>query len=85
MKRSVSLLSLLLFWVLSVLGQYIPPDFYGETYNKTAGFWSNQGQVVDTDQQLREDVHFYSESGLPRIFMRQEPHQFFTQSQHALG
>jgi hypothetical protein len=50
--------------------QYVPPDFYDETYMKSIGFWENNGQIVDTDEQPRPDIRFYSEGAFPRAYLR---------------
>ncbi len=58
--------------------QYVPPDLYGETYMRSIGFWENMGQVIDTDDQPREDIKFYSEGGFPKAYLRDKSRVSFT-------
>ena len=50
--------------------QYIPPDIYNQKYLPSIGFWENNGQVIDTDGQKREDVKFYTTSSIPQAYQR---------------
>jgi hypothetical protein len=72
MKRLVTC-SLVLAAGLSASAQsiYIPPDYFGENYKKSIGFWENKDQVVTTDGQPAKDVRFYSEGGLPWAYLRE--------------
>lgn len=49
---------------------YIPPDYFGENYKKSIGFWENNGQVITTQGKPAKDVRFYSEGGTPRAYLR---------------
>lgn len=71
MKRLVTC-SLVLAANLAVSAQsiYIPPDYFGEDYKKSIGFWENEGQVITTDGYKTKDVLYYSEGGLPRAYLR---------------
>lgn len=64
--------SLVLIAGLSATAQtiYIPPDYSGEDYKKSIGFWENKGQVINTDGSPAKNVLFYSEGGLPRAYLR---------------
>ncbi|HRO38910.1 MAG TPA: hypothetical protein PLY76_04505 [Flavobacteriales bacterium] len=56
--------------VVSAQSIYIPPDYFGEEYKKSIGFWRNMGQVMTTDGHKTKDVLYYSEGGLPRAYLR---------------
>jgi hypothetical protein len=49
----------------------IPPDLHGDTI-PTVRYRANDGQVIDTDGQLRPDVHAYSEGSPVKIYAREE-------------
>lgn len=78
----MKLRTLLLFcFVSSVIGglaQYVPPDFYGQTYMKAVGLWENKGQIVDTQGNKRDDIKFYSQGGFPRAYLRDKSRVSFT-------
>ncbi len=46
------------------------PDFFEEPANANLPFWKNKGQVADTEGGLRPDVRYYSDDGLPRVYLR---------------
>lgn len=79
MKRIVTC-SLVLAAGLSASAQsiYIPPDYFGEDYKKSIGFWENDNQVVTTDGHPAKDVRFYSEGGMPRAYLRERSQVSFT-------
>lgn len=57
---------------------YVPPDLYDEDYQKSIGFWENQGQIIDTEGDPRADIKFYSEGGFPRAYLRDKSKVSFT-------
>lgn len=76
--RKSTLCLLLVFGILAVQAQtYIPPDFYGESYTESYGFWPNEGQVIDSYGDLRSDISYVSDGTLPKLFMRRETQMSF--------
>ncbi len=54
------------------------PDAYGEPASKTYTYWHNKGQVVDTEHQPRPDVRYYTDGGVPGIYLRDSSRVSFT-------
>ncbi len=69
MNRKLSLLFGCL-WTATLLGQYIPPDYYQEKYMPSIGFWANNGQVIGTDGNKPADVRFYTTGSVPQVYLR---------------
>lgn len=71
MKRLVTF-SLVVISVLALSAQsiYVPPDYFGEEYKESIGFWQNKGQIINTQGHEVKDVLFYSEGGIPRAYLR---------------
>lgn len=49
---------------------YIPPDHKGEPASSAISFYRNDGQVIDTDGNFRDDVKFESWQTQPKLYVR---------------
>lgn len=52
---------------------FIPPDYHqGEFPSPNMHFYPNEGQVIDTDGNLRPDIQYYTLGGAPGIYTSNE-------------
>lgn len=70
MKKQIVSFAATVVLVLPSQAQDPPPDFYGDYLKESFGFWKNNGQVLDTDDDARPDIQYYSEGSTPAIFIR---------------
>jgi hypothetical protein len=64
--------------ILSFAQTYLPPDYYAnDGYRANIGFWQNLGQIIDSNGDPRPDIAFYSEGGLPRMYMQNDSRMSF--------
>ena len=77
MRKSILFLLLVLGILAAQAQVYVPPDFYGEPYKESFGFWPNEGQVIDSNGDHRPDISYVSDGALPKLFMLKETQMSF--------